>query len=344
MYVLIPAYEPDKRMIALIESLKETNPQPGIIIVDDGSGACYEELFQTASRMGCIVLTHETNRGKGNALKTGFAYLKGIGASGEVVCADSDGQHLPKDIMRVGSCVEPDSRSMVLGGRRFSGKVPLRSRFGNSATRFVYARSTGVKIHDTQTGLRGYSTDMLDFLLEVPGERFEYEMNVLLTAAKYGYAIKEIAIDTVYLNNNESSHFRPIADSASVYLPFLKFSGSSLISGAVDFVLVLLLHSLSSSLILAVWGARCISALLNYTLNRNVVFFKESGIRHRTAFPRYALLAVLIACLNYLLLFLLYKKAGIPLPLAKILTEIPLFLLSYWSQKSFIFTLLNPNG
>lgn len=255
MHVLIPAYEPDERMIGLIESLKETDPQTSIIVVDDGSGARFGELFQAASEMGCIVLTHETNRGKGCALKTGFAYLKESGARGEVVCADSDGQHLPRDIRRVGSSVEPDSRSMVLGGRRFSGKVPLRSRFGNAATRFVYARSTGVKIHDTQTGLRGYSTEMLDFLLAIPGERFEYEMNVLLAAAKYGYAIKEITIDTVYLNNNESSHFRPIADSASVYLPFLKFSGSSFISGAVDFVLVLLLRSMSSSLILAVWGA-----------------------------------------------------------------------------------------
>ncbi|MHA7966257.1 glycosyltransferase [Paenibacillus sp. CAU 1782] len=339
MHVLIPAYEPDERLIGLIARLKEADRPPNIIVVDDGSGVRYRELFQAASWMGCIVLTHETNRGKGCALKTGFAYLKEIGASGEVVCADSDGQHLPKDIMRVGSSVERDSRSMVLGGRRFSGKVPLRSRFGNAATRFVYARSTGVKVHDTQTGLRGYSADMLEFLLAIPGERFEYEMNVLLAAAKYGYAIKEITIDTVYLNNNESSHFRPLADSASVYLPFLKFSGSSLISGAVDFVLVLLLHSFSSSLLLAVWGARCISALLNYSLNRNVVFAKGSGIRHGIAFPRYAALAVLIACLNYLLLLMLYEKAGIPLPIAKIITEVSLFLLSYWSQKSYIFAL-----
>ena len=121
---------------------------------------------------------------------------------------------------------------MVLGSRKFTGQVPLRSRFGNSVTRGVFAITTGSKVYDTQTGLRGFPHHMLDWLCEIPGDRFEYEMNMLLAARREGYAIREVFIETVYLEENKSSHFRPLVDSMRIYLPILAFSASSAASRA----------------------------------------------------------------------------------------------------------------
>jgi putative flippase GtrA len=336
MNILIPSYEPDERLLQLVRQLQQ-NGSFQIVIVDDGSGDDYRSLFAEARRMGCIVLTHPVNIGKGRALKTGFTYLRNSGATGSIVCADSDGQHLPHDIIRIAGSVADHPGSIVLGSRRFTGKVPARSKFGNAATRLVYRFTTGKRIYDTQTGLRGYPPYMLDWLISVPGERFEYEMNVLLAAGSASYGIIEEPIETVYLNSNESSHFRPLADSARVYFPFLKFSAVSLISAIVDFLLVLLIHSVSASLLLSVWGARAASSALNYGLNRSLVFQNPGKSGAQRSMPKYFALVVLILILNYGLMLLLNELLNLPLPLAKIITEASLFLFSFWAQRSFVF-------
>ena len=69
--------------------------------------------------------------------------------------------------------------------------------------------STGERIPDTQTGLRGYPAAMIPWLRSVRGDRYEYELNLLLEARNAGYAICSVEIDTVYLNHNSGSHFRP---------------------------------------------------------------------------------------------------------------------------------------
>ena len=76
---------------------------------------------------------------------------------------------------------------------------------------------TGQKVTDTQTGLRGMSTDLIPWLLNLDGNRFEYEFNMLLEGKKSGHQISEVPIETVYLEENESSHFLPIRDSISIY-------------------------------------------------------------------------------------------------------------------------------
>ncbi len=336
MHILIPSYEPDERLLQLIVQLQQ-NGTYSIVLVDDGSGAGYRHLFAQAEQMGCVVLTHPVNLGKGCALKTGFAYLLDRGMEGSIVCADSDGQHLPHDIARVAETVAKSHGSIVLGSRRFTGKVPARSKFGNAATRLVYRFATGTRIYDTQTGLRGYPAHMLSWLVGIPGDRFEYEMNVLLAAESASYAIVEEPIETVYLNSNESSHFRPLADSARVYLPFVKFSAVSIVSAIVDFLLVLLLHSVSSSLLVSVWGARAASSMLNYGLNRSLVFQKPALTETQRSMPKYFALVLLILMLNYGLMLLFNELLHIPLPVAKLLTEASLFLFSFWAQRSFVF-------
>ncbi|WP_040950876.1 bifunctional glycosyltransferase family 2/GtrA family protein [Gorillibacterium massiliense] len=338
MTILIPSYEPDTRLLGLIGQLKAACDAM-ILIVDDGSGPAYQGIFDSAREAGCTVLTHQTNLGKGRALKTGFSYLQQNGNTDAVVCADSDGQHLPKDILRIAAATREHPQHVVLGSRHFTGNVPARSRFGNNATRMVYACTTGTSILDTQTGLRGYSADMLLWLCRIPGERFEYEMNMLLEAKSSGYPLFEVPIDTVYLDENKSSHFRPLADSARVYFPFLKFSASSGFSALLDFVLLFLFQWIGGALFLSVTGARLCSSVFNYTMNRTFVFSreKENGTATRKSLPRYYALVILIALLNYVLMHIFYENLSIPLLTAKLVTEAALFLFSYWSQRKFVY-------
>lgn len=336
MTILIPSYEPDQRLIGLIHKLKEVSNDP-ILIVDDGSGDDYRGIFDTAKDAGCTVLTHQTNRGKGRALKTGFDYVREHGIKDDIVCADSDGQHLPGDILKITEAIRQHRNHIVLGSRQFTGKVPLRSRIGNSATRMVYAMATGKPVQDTQTGLRGYSSEMLDWLCQVQGDRFEYEMNMLLEAPKAGYDLYEVPIETVYLDDNKSSHFRPLADSAKVYFPFLKFCASSGFAAVLDFALVFLLQWIFGSLFLSVIGARLCSSIFNYTVNRKIVFAGRAQTTARTSMPKYFSLAVAIVLLNYGLIHLFHVNVGIPLFGSKLITEVSLFLLSFWVQRKFVF-------
>ncbi|MHC1681518.1 MAG: glycosyltransferase [Clostridiaceae bacterium] len=336
MKILIPAYEPNERLIKLIYDLIDKCDYD-IVVVDDGSGENYKYIFDTAKNLGCTVLTHKQNKGKGAALKTGFQYIKETKENIGVVTADCDGQHLPNDIIKIAEAIEENKKSIVLGTRRFAGKVPFRSRFGNSVTRTIFSFASGAKIYDTQTGLRGFSMEMMHWLLDVSGERFEYEMNMLLDASSAGYSFHEIDINTVYLEQNKSSHFRPLKDSFRVYLPILKFSASSIMSGVLDFVLLGIIQLLTSNLFLAVIGARVFSAVFNYTVNRLFVFSKFKNASIKSSLPRYIILAVIVMFANYGVIGLYYSIIGLSLFLAKVLTEITIFLFSYWSQRKFIF-------
>lgn len=332
MTILIPAYEPDIRLLELIIGLKEKSAAR-IIVVDDGSGEKYGSIFSSLEEFGCIVLKHSENRGKGRALKTGFEYVMSSDEVEGVVCADCDGQHLPADIIKIAGEMKSKKDCILLGSRRFIGKIPLRSRLGNAFTRQIYSMVAGTRIQDTQTGLRGYSMTMLPWLCSVPGERFEYEMNLLLQAANSGIALYETEIETVYLRNNSSSHFRPLADSARVYLPILKFGAFSLLCGAIDFCLLLLLQHLTVNLAVAVAGSRLSSALCNYTLNRNYVFGAGKG----RSFYKYFSLVAVVLVFNYMLMACFYQLMGFPLILSKLMTEMILFLFSYWAQKRVVF-------
>ena len=223
MLFLLPVYEPGHGLVSTVVALSEARPRAHVVVVDDGSGPAAAGLLDRARELGCTVLRHETNRGKGAALKTGFRHIATAYPGRPVVCADPDGQHHLADILRVADHVEVAGQ-MVLGVRRFEGRVPLRSRFGNSVTRLLFRAATGRDVRDTQTGLRGYPADLLGRLCGIPGERFEYEMNVLLDAARAGLPINETVIATTYIGDNGSSHFSSLKDSARVYRPLLRYA------------------------------------------------------------------------------------------------------------------------
>lgn len=336
MTILIPSYEPEMQLLELIIKIKE-KCNFNIIIVDDGSGKTYRKIFKQAEKLGCTVLTHIKNLGKGRALKTGFEFIKTSGEKMGVVCADSDGQHLLEDIIKIARNVEEHKSHIVLGCRHFTGKVPIRSKFGNTVTRAIFQLTTGTSLYDTQTGLRGYSTDMLDWLCSIPGERFEYEMNMLLEAKESGYLFHEVEIDTVYYKDNKSSHFHTIKDSARVYLPILKFSASSLISAIIDLTLLFVIKFFTSNLLVSVIVSRICSSIFNYTMNRNFVFSKGKASNLRSSMLKYFTLVIIVMLFNYSLIFTFNELIGIPLFISKLLTETTIFLFSYWSQHKFVF-------
>jgi glycosyltransferase involved in cell wall biosynthesis len=337
MTILIPAYEPDMRLIYLIMTLQKIRLFK-IVIVDDGSGNMYRKIFDVAQNLGCTVLRHSFNRGKGEALKTGFRFLQECAETEGVVCADSDGQHLPEDIMKVAKAVSTHPNSIILGSREFAGTVPLRSRFGNTVTRMIFSSSTGTHLRDTQTGLRGYSAEMFDWLCQVKGSRFEYEMNILLEAKKAGYFFFEIIIHTVYDQKKHSSHFRTFSDSAKVYRPIVKFCTSSLLSGLIDFILLMFLEFWSGNLLFAVVGARICSALFNYSMNKYLVFSGSRELQIKKTISKYFVLAGVVMVLNYTIMYVFFVGLGLPLFSSKMITEGIVFSLSYWAQRKYVFS------
>ena len=330
---LIPAYEPDARLTVLAKEMADRGFL--VLIVDDGSGPVYQPVFKAAGNTA-TVLTHEKNRGKGAALKTALAWIQeNLDAPYTVVTMDADGQHLPEDAERICAAAEAEPEELILGGRRFAGRVPLRSRFGNGVTRLVFRLSTGAKVHDTQTGLRAFSHRLLGELREVKGERYEYEMNVLLRWAREKRPLRELPIQTVYLDGNRSSHFRALRDSVRIYREILRFSASSFLSFLLDYGLFCLLSLLTGRVVVSNVAARLISGSVNYTVNRKLVFESRAGVG--TSLLQYAVLAAGILGVNTLSLWLLVTGLGLNRYLAKILVETALFAASYLVQKRWIF-------
>ena len=220
--VLLPVFKPGPHLSELVSALLTEVMQPAqVVIVDDGTGSAADVLLAEIEALGCTVLRLPANRGKGVALKTGFRHIRSRHPGFAVVCADGDGQHSIADIRAVAGRVGPGR--IVLGVRRFD-RMPPRSRFGNTVTQALFRAVTGLTVTDTQTGLRAYPADLLARLCAVPGERFEYEMNVLLQAASTGHPIDEVPIPATYLDGNAGSHFSGLADSARIYLPLLRYA------------------------------------------------------------------------------------------------------------------------
>ena len=335
MYVLIPAYQPDARLPRLILELHRADPSTKIVVVDDGSGQKFSDIFEASATAGAHVISYENNRGKGYALREGFTWIRDVASDSQecVVTADADGQHTLNDIFRVGrTCT--DTGKSVLGVREFVGHVPARSRIGNTATSALFWLATGWKLKDTQTGLRAFPVALLPALLEVQGDRYEYELRVLLHLAKFRHPVTQISIETIYEAGNPTSHFRPLQDSARIWAPLLKFAASSGVATIIDYVLVLALNALTGALFFPVVVARMVSASVNFAMNRRV--FEATGVPLRRSALRYAALAVAVVAGSYTMLAVL-TGIGMPLWIAKIIADTTMYLVSYSAQSRYVF-------
>ncbi|APZ49504.1 hypothetical protein BW721_07365 [Jeotgalibaca sp. PTS2502] len=222
--VVIPAFNPSNDLILYAKQLIDKGV-PSIIIVNDGSKPEHQAVFdQLAALPACQLLVHEVNRGKGRALKTAFSYIKEQQlAVKTIVTADADGQHVAEDVMALITVAKGSPNTIVLGVRDFDqDNVPSKNAFGNKLTSRVVALLFGTYISDTQTGLRAFDFNHLDWLLDVSGDRFEYEMNVLTYALIQSIPIHEQAIQTIYFGGESSSHYKALTDSLRIAKQLLR--------------------------------------------------------------------------------------------------------------------------
>lgn len=359
MTIIIPAYKPDEKLVSLLHDLKSQS-SARLLVVNDGSGEAFEPIFREVEALGCTLLIHPVNKGKGAALKTALQFLLEEGKKEFICTADADGQHLPKDILRCTEEAMAHPDSLVLGSRSFRGDdVPTRSRFGNAVSRHTFYCLMGKKVYDTQTGLRAFSSDLIPMMLAVEGDRYEYEMQVLCNAAKKKIPIREVEIETVYLEENKSSHFNPFKDALRVYgiliraafgraFEVLSFLFSSVAAFVIDVALYMVLlhfvfggaladllpdpsHRLFFSLLLS----RAVSSWCNYLINRGVVFRQLKG-KGKT-FVLYLLLVVAVFFGNHFLNDYFHLTLGLGNLLSLILAQCICFPASFLVQKFFIF-------
>lgn len=335
--VIIPAYKPDEVLISITGKLRMYGCR--IVVVDDGSGKEYGAIFQETEK-NCTLLHHTENRGKGAAIKTALSYIQGELPDEPVIgIMDADGQHLPEDMLRILQFADSHRESLTLGVRVVGKDMPLKSRMGNKITRSIFRLVSGVSVSDTQTGLRAFGSGLLPQMLAVKGERYEYEMNVLLDMAKSKVPIEEVPIQTIYRDEkNSTSHFHVIKDSFRIYKDLLKFSMISFSSFVLDYLLFSLLLFLfpkgAVSVLIANISARLISAFYNYSANCRFVFHTRRQLR--TAMDYFAL-AGLILVLNNLILEGLMSFFAMSAYPAKLLTEFILFTISWLVQNKVIF-------
>lgn len=354
--ILIPTYKPDFHFIDFIKELKEK--ELPMLVVNDGSGEEFDKFFEEAEKIGAKVVSHEVNKGKGRALKTGFEAVQQEFPDVEgIVTADCDGQHTTVDILRVIDTMEEHPKAIIIGGR-FSNKdddVPMRSQIGNTVTRLVFRLATGLKIRDTQTGLRGIPAYLFGRMAELNGDRYEYEMNMLLYLKEWSIPYVEIPIATVYFDNNKQSHYDTFKDSWRIFKQLFKYIVSSASSLIIDYIAFILFSRfvfkggfdlaatlsdvlpqsvtfLTEKLSLAYLAARVVSSIFNYILNSKVVFH-TSG---KGTVVKYFSLVVVVAIIGSFFTELLIS-IGIPSVICKILVDLPLFVLNYFVQREFIF-------
>jgi glycosyltransferase involved in cell wall biosynthesis len=333
--MLIPAREPEMRLVALVQELVNAG-FGAVIVLDDGSSLACAEVFDAVAQIGCVHrLRHAVNLGKGRALKTGINYfLSELPGFTGLVTADADGQHTAADIVRVAAALAVANGRAVLGSRQFVQDVPLRSKFGNMLTRQIFRLATGAKLGDTQTGLRGFPRKLLPELLLLDGERYEYEMTVLVHICRKGRRPVEVPIETVYIDGNKSSHFDPVRDSMRIYFVLLRYFASSLVASGIDFagfsITFALTHNVLSSIIVG-----RLSSLANFALNRRYVF--QSGVPLSRALLRYYLLVLAVAAVSYGAIRGLTGYLGWNVFATKLVVDTLLSLASFSIQRTLVF-------
>jgi glycosyltransferase involved in cell wall biosynthesis len=338
--ILIPSYQPTESLVRLVEELKKVI-NTLVIVIDDGSDAKYQSLFDQLKTLKIEVIHHGMNLGKGAALKTGIKHIiSTYSAVTSIVTCDSDFQHHPDDIKKIFDYAEKNPTHVVLGTRDFSlPHVPFKSRYGNKISSFYFYLTTGKKIPDTQTGLRALPKSTFEIALSLEENRFDYEMKYLMLCAKTSITLTQIPIQTLYENNNASSHFKPVRDAYKIYRQPITFVFVGLSSAVIDIgifsiLMVMINFQLASTIFIATLVARIVSGIYNFLMNKWVSF--QSKTKGKREFVSYLLLYVFqlgaSASLVYVISFQFEQ-----LTYVKLIVDSILFMLSYYIQKHYIF-------
>lgn len=335
--IIIPAYQPLDSLVPLTKEIMTLFEN--VLVVDDGGGEKYAYIFDQLKEMGAIVVAHAINQGKGRALKSAINYclLNPELAKAGVITVDADGQHRPEDIVKIADAMEANPDAVVMGCRAFdANNIPFRSRMGNGISRKVYKWACGIDVSDTQTGLRGLPYSFLEIAARCEGEKYEYETNMLLDIKSNNVPMKEVTIQTVYENNNESSHFNPVRDSIRIYSIILKYSFSSLFSALIDYIIFIIAHACGAKIMAATYIARACSCLVNFTLNKKMVFKGEGKVAVQLA--KYLVLVVISGTISGWAVTNLSQLLPMIAPvIIKVPVEVILYIFNYAVQRAFIF-------
>ena len=340
--IIIPSYKPEREiMMEFIGKVKSNFKN--IVVVDDGSGKEYRDFFDNLQNEGIVVLRHYINFGKGRGIKTAFNYvLNNYPDILGVVTADCDGQHYIEDIIKCAEKLKENPKKLVIGYRNFDEKqVPFRSRFGNKITRGVFNTFVGIKITDTQSGLRAFGKTTMETFLKTAGERYEYETNMLIDCKEKDIEIAEVPISTVYIKNNSGSHFNPIKDSIIIYKLFAKYIISSLSSFIVDILLFTLFVSLLpkinlkgiTEIVIATILARIISATYNFIINSKVVFKNQS----KNSIIKYFILCIVQMFISAFAVSALFELLHINSTMIKVVVDTVIFIINFVIQREWVF-------
>ena len=336
---VIPAYNPDEHLLTVIKEIQSQSNNM-IFIIDDGSKSECEDVFTSLENdldtQNIVFIRHAVNLGKGAALKTIFNHiLTNYPEIEGVVTLDSDGQHSIPDCLRVLKELENNENAFVLGHRTFSKDIPLKSYVGNNISKFIYKILLGKNFKDTQTGLRGLSKSFMKECLTIKSNRFEFETEQLAISVQQHLNIIEIPIETIYIEDNKASSFRPLVDSFKIYFVLFRYGLSSIITAVVDFIVFMIALSFGANVLIANIFARTASIGVQFTLLDKYVFHTKTKILNFILFAAYVYIMGIISALTQISAV---EHLGISVVTAKILIEGVLFFVNFAFLRLYIFT------
>ena len=331
---LIPSYQPTDILPGLLEELRRLTASP-IVVVDDGSGSGYAAIFDRIRQMADVtVLANAINLGKGAALKHGMNHIlvhhpDCIG----VVTADADGQHAVADIMHVTEALQADPDRVVFGVRAFDTEVPLRSRFGNTVSRHIYRFLIGIDLSDTQTGLRAIPRRLMELCLAIRANRYEFETEQLVVIKAHRMPVREIPIQTIYIESNRDSHFRPLRDSARIYFVLLRYSIASIVTEMADLAVFATVMAASGDLVWSNVIGRLVALWVQFMLLQSFVFRLRGGAG---TLAMYLGLVVVSGVISTALQLQIANIVPVPV-IAKVMAEVLVFVFNFLFLRDFVF-------
>jgi len=333
---LVPAFNPGEVVIDVVK--KTLSEVDHVILVNDGSDARNTEILNQLDKSSADIslLSHRGNFGKGFAIQSGLNLALQMGFD-HVIMLDSDGQHDPAEIQLFKDKLAERDCSFIIGTRTQINKMPLKSKIGNISMSWAFKLITGKKLIDTQSGYRLLSRSFIKtFLASCKPGRYETEMKMLFLAAKTCDSLEQVAIKTIYIDDNRNSKFKPVQDSVRVLSSFMLFAGVGVLSFLLDYGLFLVLTLWGGSYFLdAHIISRIVSSSFNYLANKRYVFNNQSSVAS-TAF-KYLLTALASLLLSSALLYLFVDNWQWSPVWAKPSAELLTFCINFFILKNFVF-------
>lgn len=339
--ILIPAHNPHAGFVELLRELAVEDVRR-VVVVNDGSRQDRRWIFERiAGLQNVTLLEHAGNKGRGAALKTGVAhvlldYPDAVG----VVTADCDGRHSVRDIMAVTREVAEGNGVPVLGTMTTDRERPLPERIGNRVIRLTMKTFYSLDLEDAWAGLRGIPMVLVRDLSDIPHNRNEFEIEMLLEWKAKGLSIVEIPIDAASAPGDSSTQFSMLLDSMRVYFVLYRYVFVSLVTAAADILVFLLAHPMLNSVLATTYCSRLAALGINYFLARRFVFCSEEAILR--TFLRYAMLVAASGFTSAALVQYLLSVPGINILSAKVASDLLLYVAIFLIQRDLVFVEKEP--